>query len=829
MTDTRSSILHPTASRSSTRVAACKRLASALPKLFRRIFASPHLRAAAVIGAGFLAAPSAQAYVGDWTSSTHLGEIRDMRSAYGYLWMATGGGIRRMAPDNSEKVYRNTEGLRDVGIQALTVTPEGDLWASSELGFLYHLRPDLKGWEIEGTAYKSSAWAMNLRALTYRAGYLVLGSKKGLTFFSTRRRLAEANITKMGKVNDLSVNSVLFVGDTLFAGTSKGIFRAVLHMDKLLSDPEINIFNPAIWSLVPGTESLLAFDPTKDTLPGAALLAKSVLARRALLKRGRAVADSVPAVDTVPKVDTVSKNDTVPVDPTLGRGDDVLPLGSDAKLAHGVLYYGPHGIESKYIGGSIPESNCRVSKFGKITLDGKSFINLYHMECVAKFNGRWFAGNWQFLHELFPSDTIAYRPLLNGEDLPQSQFTALRSTNFGMYAWAAPSVYHLVNRQWEEVASFVVTNNALESKQRGLHTLEVTDPDHIYSGTWTEGYLAQVNGRQTKYTDANSCLQSAVESGPGAIVVESQATFQNRGMWLGSFKETKPYRLSFFDFATQSIECFETGNVDLYPRNLQIVGDVLVVVTERGVDAYRIRTTSGRVSIGSENLLSGLAKPANPPMASHMDNLGNLWVTSEGSTLMYIPNIQFGSGADQSLHTLDGFTGSSCMNAQSDPLGHVWIGCTEGGLFEVIPGRDTLSHTFRHYGLTEGLVSEIIYHVEVDQHTGAVWVATDKGLSMYQSSSRPVLENLNGVKVYPNPFLPKHNAVIFDNLAEGSEVDVLTQAGSVVWHRSLQAGDGGQIRWEGRNRADERVKEGVYFWRVRSGGDVRNGKLIVAR
>jgi flagellar hook assembly protein FlgD len=86
------------------------------------------------------------------------------------------------------------------------------------------------------------------------------------------------------------------------------------------------------------------------------------------------------------------------------------------------------------------------------------------------------------------------------------------------------------------------------------------------------------------------------------------------------------------------------------------------------------------------------------------------------------------------------------------------------------------------------------------------------------------------VKAYPNPFLPKHRVVVFDNLASGSEVEVMTHSGEVVFRRTLSKGGAGdQIQWDGRNPAGKRVTEGVYFYVVKSPKETKHGKLIVAR
>ena len=196
---------------------------------------------------------------------------------------------------------------------------------------------------------------------------------------------------------------------------------------------------------------------------------------------------------------------------------------------------------------------------------------------------------------------------------------------------------------------------------------------------------------------------------------------------------------------------------------------------------------------------------------------------------MYVPSIRFHPDSIQAFKTLEGFSGTSCKNLEIDPQGHLWAGCTEGGVFEILPGRDSLAHTFRKYGLNDGLLSETIFHLDVNQDNGEIWVATEKGLSRFESRSRPSLTSLSAAKVFPNPFLPKHENVIFANLSSGSAIQVMTQSGSVVWQKTLASGDGDQIRWNGRNNAGERVKEGVYFYVIRSSSESKNGKIIVAR
>ncbi|MDB5048216.1 MAG: antigen-like protein [Fibrobacteres bacterium] len=741
---------------------------------------------------GLTAVTLSQALVGDWTSFTHLQVIRDLEASKGELFIATTGGIRKLDVKGAEKVYRNTEGLRDVGISALAAGPQGEVYATSELGYVYRYDSGADDWEILGTSYRGAGWKMNKRALLYRAGYLVLGSEKGLSFFNLKKKVAEANVTKMGKVSGMSVNSVLFVGDTLFAGTSRGIFKTVLHLDRLLTDPQANIFNPGIWTNVGGTDGAYFFDPEANR------------------------DDSAYKEDSLKDIQTILENKPAHIDDA-------------AFYSHGSLYYGDSGIASDYEGSSWPAGNARVSAYGKLILDGKVVTDSPRLEAIINLDGKWYLGNLYGLYHYYP-ESGSFQNIDNREDIPKDGIIAVKATRSGVYLWAAPRVYKLIGKEWKPVGDFEVMSDATDSKIRGQHAFDVPGADQLYLGTWGQGFHTYVNGEHKTYDAGNSCIVSTVDANPNYPVIWSQTLYKNKGIWMTNWVVGKGYHFGYYDLDKGTMQCFAPDAKDDEPRNLQVVGDsVLTVVTERGVEAYRFHDNGGSMTVEPANLLAGLPSAGDSPLAAKMDRLGNLWVTTKGSNLFYIPSVTFNAGTAQSFKSLDGFTGTACLNLESDPQGHLWAGCTEGGVFEIIPGRDSLSHTFRKYGLNEGLLSDVIFHLDVNQDNGDVWVATEKGLARLESTSRPTRPDLSEVKVYPNPFLAKHANVVFSNLSPGSQVQVTTQSGSVVYHQSLTGGTGDQIRWNGRNQAGERVREGVYFYIVRSPKETKNGKIIVAR
>lgn len=727
--------------------------------------------------------------VGNWTSYTHLEDIRDLENWKGNLYAATGGGIIRLAPDGSQRVFRNTEGLRDVGIAALASDPQGDLYATSDLGYLYRYRAASDDWEILSTSYRGAGWKMRERALTYRSGYLVLGSQKGLSFFNLKKKVADANVSKMESVNGPLVNSVLFVGDTLFAGTDRGIFRVTLHLEKLLTDPAVNIFNPAIWAKVPGTDGFLFLNPD----PGSG--------------------DSGMVEDSLRMVDAINAAE-----------------GADApEFSHGFLYHGKHGIGSEFSGSEVAGRDARISAYDSSFVDGKAIAPGFGMEAIGYLDGKYYTGVSYGLFRVFPEyDGYGIVPI--GENIPKDDITAIKANRYGVHAFATPSVYRLNWNRWDSIPGLVVKNDPNDTKNRGAHAFDVKSSGEIYVGTWGSGFHAFRNGKLKVHDAENSCMATALATAPNYPVIWSQAGYKDKGIWFTNYVVGKPYRIGYYDFAKETVACFEPATTDTDPRNVQVVGDsVLAVVTERAVEAFRILDNGAGVTLDPVNRLRRLAASGSQTLAGKADRFGNFWVTTESSNLLYIPSIVFHADSVRAYHTLEGFTGTACKHLEIDPQGHLWAGCTDGGVFEITPGKDSLSHAFRHYGLNDGLVSEVIFALDVNPENGEVWISTEKGLARYESASRPTKPNLAQAKVFPNPFLPKHEGVVFANLSPGSEIQVLTQSGSVVYHKSLLAGTGDQIRWDGRNRAGARIREGVYFYVIRSPKEIKNGKIIVAR
>lgn len=95
--------------------------------------------------------------------------------------------------------------------------------------------------------------------------------------------------------------------------------------------------------------------------------------------------------------------------------------------------------------------------------------------------------------------------------------------------------------------------------------------------------------------------------------------------------------------------------------------------------------------------------------------------------------------------------------------------------------------------------------------------------------------NLNSLRVYPNPWRPfdlraetgdLEHGVVFDNLTQGSRVRIYTVSGQLVRDESPQ---GSSWVWDGKNTAGNAVFSGVYIYMVSDETIKKIGKITIIR
>ncbi|MBD3217692.1 MAG: hypothetical protein GF310_05395 [candidate division Zixibacteria bacterium] len=85
------------------------------------------------------------------------------------------------------------------------------------------------------------------------------------------------------------------------------------------------------------------------------------------------------------------------------------------------------------------------------------------------------------------------------------------------------------------------------------------------------------------------------------------------------------------------------------------------------------------------------------------------------------------------------------------------------------------------------------------------------------------------VHVSPNPFRPDKDGeeIVFRNLPQKSDITITTVSGDIVYR--MQAAEGPEIVWNGRNYNNQLVASGVYLYFVSSPDSSESGKIAVIR
>ena len=146
-----------------------------------------------------------------------------------------------------------------------------------------------------------------------------------------------------------------------------------------------------------------------------------------------------------------------------------------------------------------------------------------------------------------------------------------------------------------------------------------------------------------------------------------------------------------------------------------------------------------------------------------------------------------------------------------------WFGTNSAGVLYTNPnGQTTLANFSKQ---NSPLPSNRVLKIAIDNNSGKVFFATDKGIVAYNSNVAPFGDVLGDVYAYPNPALKNHETITIDgrngtHLPKGTNVKILDVAGNLVYETNVVEGQelqGGKVVWNKKNLAGNKVASGVYI------------------
>jgi ligand-binding sensor domain-containing protein len=344
----------------------------------------------------------------------------------------------------------------------------------------------------------------------------------------------------------------------------------------------------------------------------------------------------------------------------------------------------------------------------------------------------------------------------------------------------------------------------------------------------TGGLLVVENDEiKTFYNHLNSTLEDIEPNDPSRVTVRVSGTvFDRQGnLWVNSISNNqKVKKLStagvWSSFDISSLKTFDalglseivvdrSNNVWMGTRR-----NGLYVFNENGSRKARLINIPNQGNLPDTDVLTVAA-----------DNSSRIWIgTRNGLVVFRGTSSVFESTVLNAQPVIieennvgERLLGDQRVNSiEIDGADNKWFGTDSGGVLYTNPsGQRTLANFSTQ---NSPLPSNRILKIRVDDRSGKVFFATDRGIVAYNSKVAPFGEELGEVYAYPNPALKNHETVTITgrngtNLPRGTNVKILDVAGNLVYETNVVEGQevqGGKVVWNKKNLAGNRVASGVY-------------------
>lgn len=352
-----------------------------------------------------------------------------------------------------------------------------------------------------------------------------------------------------------------------------------------------------------------------------------------------------------------------------------------------------------------------------------------------------------------------------------------------------------------------------------------------FNSASTGGLLAIENDEiKTFYNQKNSTLESSSLDPMRVTIRVAGTAFDNRGnLWVTNVAASN--ELKKFSASAQ----WSSVDLSSLTSNKIAIG-LTEVAIDRGNGVW-IGTRSNGVYAYSENGNRKKALIATPNLGNlpdlnvrtvAVDASNRVWLGTKSGMVVY-------SNASGVFDDENPEASPVVINANSDGFGdrllgdqtinsivvdgadNKWFGTDNGGVIYTNPnGQTTLANFSKQ---NSPLPSNRIVKITVDDSSGKVYFATDKGIVAYNSKVAPFGATLGEVYAYPNPALKRHQIVTIDgrngtHLPKGTNVKILDVAGNLVYETNVVEGQelqGGKVVWNKQNLAGNKVASGIYI------------------
>jgi hypothetical protein len=212
-----------------------------------------------------------------------------------------------------------------------------------------------------------------------------------------------------------------------------------------------------------------------------------------------------------------------------------------------------------------------------------------------------------------------------------------------------------------------------------------------------------------------------------------------------------------------------------------------------------------------------------------LDREGQIWVTTDKG-VAYFPfpfDVLEGGKVEAVLPVFNLgflFKNERTLCITVDGGSRKWIGTDQGAWLFNFDGSKLLEY----FNVDNSpLLSNAVFDIEVNEVSGEVFFATEKGMVSYRSDATRPAEKHTTVKIFPNPVTPDFNGLVgISGLTQFASVKITDISGRLIYETSSA---GGTASWDVRDYNGRRAASGIYlvYSSNADGTDTFVGKIAV--
>ncbi|WP_291052157.1 MULTISPECIES: two-component regulator propeller domain-containing protein [unclassified Empedobacter] len=727
-----------------------------------------------------------------WTDLFSYNNVKLLEEVNGVIYCGTENGIFLFNPQNptSDWIKLNkTNFLNNVGVSAMAYDIDSDSFlVGYENGGLDLLKSG------ESTMVLDIKWNgfsgdKKVNHIFINDGIAFISGAFGIVSFDLKEEeFKETTRTNTAVVNDATIN-----GTTLYIATDKGIYSSELS-DKNLNNPDFT--NRKIWK-----EEIVGQNVTNIELFENEIY-YSVNNELKLLRGTSTPFNLIKELKSSNGKLIITQNNQISV----FKGDN-YPLidedGNEINFNSGIF------INNIYFGGSVNHGIINLSNHKEFYPDGP--FNNKAWSVTTKNGKVWIA----------PGETLGYGNVLDNSDgfyyYNVKQWNNFRSKDI----FDIRDVLRIAPHPDKNNNTFIVSSfnkygrdvngrtDLLEFDPTKFEFVNNYKPDRIISNQFPSSRISGL-----AYDKLGNLHIGA--SFPDGKSPDYNSVYYLERNANGTWNNTSVDKASaivaltpdFSDIYTYYPSGREGGGVAVLDKNYQIVTTL---------------TTSNKL-------------PINNVLTVANDRSNNLWIgTQQGLVVLYgadnavssnniiaEPVVIIQDGIPEALLTDVGIYAIKVDNANNK-----WIATNGAGVYYV---SDSGESTKLHFtSKNSPLPSDVVYDVSIDESTGKVYFATEKGVVSYNGDVSTEANNFNNAIAYPNPYRPEYKGnVTIKNLPNRALVKITDIVGNLLFEKKAE---GGIVEWNTNNAKGKPVASGIYLVLMTNadGTETKTLKIAVVR